>query len=123
MHEIICPHCDKTFKVDETGFADILKQVRDDQFDKEVHDRLVIAEKEQESAVKLAEANLKNSLQEDLAKKEAQIAEMKAKIDNAEVVKQLSVTQAVNSVEKERDDFKNKLRNKVHEMELREVSL
>lgn len=145
MNEIICPNCHVPFVLDDTGFANILKQVRDDQFKKELDDRLAIAEKEKASAVMIAESNLKNSLQDNLAKKdaliaelkatnervlaeqlaqkEAQIAEMKAKIENAEITKQLSVTQAVNSVEKERDDFKNKLQNKVHEMELREVSL
>jgi len=123
MKDIICPHCKKTFKVDEAGFADILKQVRDDQFEKELHERVVIAKKEQESAVKLAEANIKNSTQADLAKKDSEIAVMKSKIDSAEIGKKLAVTEAVNSVEKERDDFKVKLHNKEHEMQLSEVSL
>ena len=123
MKDIICPHCKKTFKVDEAGFADILKQVRDDQFEKELHERVVIAKKEQESAVKLAEANIKNSTQADLAKKDSEIAAMKSKIDSAEIGKKLAVTEAVNSVEKERDDFKVKLHNKEHEMQLSEVSL
>jgi len=123
MKDIKCPHCKKTFKVDEAGFADILKQVRDDQFEKELHKRVVIAKKEQESAVKLAEANIKNSTQADLAKKDSEIAAMKSKIDSAEIGKKLAVTEAVNSVEKERDDFKVKLHNKEHEMQLSKVSL
>ena len=44
MHEIICPHCSKAFKIDEAGYADILKQVRDSEFDHELHDRLALAE-------------------------------------------------------------------------------
>ena len=60
MNEIICPNCKKAFKVDEAGFADILKQVRDHQFQDELENRLALAEKEKENAVKLAEANLKN---------------------------------------------------------------
>ncbi len=145
MNEIICPHCKKAFKVDEAGFADILKQVRDQQFDKEIHERLEIAEREKASAVKLAESNLKNTFQEDLAKKdkelaelkaekdrnlaeelgkkEAELAEVKAKLDKAEVEQKLVVTQAVNSVEKERDDLKVKLQSKEQEMQLREVSM
>ena len=78
MNEIICPHCKKTFKVDEAGFADIVKQVRDDQFENELHERLTLAEKEQENAVKLAEANIKNSTQADLAKKDKELTELKA---------------------------------------------
>ena len=44
MNEIICPHCHKAFKVDEAGYADILKQVRDHQFEEELHNRLALAE-------------------------------------------------------------------------------
>ena len=130
MNEIICPNCKKAFKVDEAGFADIVKQVRDHQFQEELENRLTLAEKEKESAVKLAEATLKNRLQEDIAKKdrelsekladkEAEIAEIKAKLDNAELQKKLSVTEAVQKIEKERDAFANEVKNK----ELEKVNL
>ena len=79
MNEIICPQCHKAFQVDEAGFANILKQVRDRQFDEEVRNRLAIAEKEKENAVKLAEAQVRNSIQDTLARKEQEIADIKAK--------------------------------------------
>lgn len=145
MQDIICPNCKKIFKVDEAGFADILKQVRDHKFEEELQERLNIAEKEKENAVKLAEANLKNTLQEELtkkdkelselraekdrnlaeqlAKKEAELAEMKSKIDKAEVEKKLSVTEAVKQIEKERDDLANDLKSKETEKQLLEKSL
>ena len=134
MQDIKCPHCGKVFRVDEAGFADILKQVRDGQFEKELHERLDIAEREKASAVQLAESNFKNTLQEELAKKDKEMAELKAekaselagmksKLDKADVEQKLTVTQAVNSVEKERDGLKVKLQSKEHEMQLREVSL
>ena len=78
MNEIICPNCHKAFKVDEAGFADIVKQVRDHQFEEELQNRLNLAEKEKESAVKLAEATIKNSLQEQLAQKDAALAKLKS---------------------------------------------
>ncbi|MBX2931394.1 MAG: hypothetical protein KF781_05545 [Chitinophagaceae bacterium] len=98
MNEIICPNCSKVFKVDEAGFTDILKQVRDHQFEEELLTRLNLANREKESAVKLAEANVRNSLQEQLAKKDNELTEIKAqkatelqqlksKLDNAEVEK------------------------------------
>ncbi len=145
MNDIICPNCKKVFKVDESGFADILKQVRDHQFDEELKNRLTLAEKEKENAVKLAEANLKNSLQEDLAKKdkeiielqaknerelsqqlakkEAEIAEMKSKIEKAEIETKLTVTTALLSIEKERDQLVNEVKNKETEKQLLEKSL
>lgn len=145
MNDIICPNCKKIFKVDEAGFANILKQVRDHKFEEELRERLNIANKEKESAVKIAESNLKNTLQEELAKKdkglselraekdrnlaeqlakkEAELAEMKSKIEKAEVEKKLSVSEAVKNIEKERDALANNLKSKETEKQLLEKSL
>lgn len=145
MNEIICPNCKKAFKVDEAGFADILKQVRDHQFQEELENRLALAEKEKESAIKLAEANLKNKLQEELAQKdkelielkakaekdlaeklaqkEAELASAKAKLENAETEKKLSVTEAVKKIEKERDDLANEVKTKELEKQNLESTL
>ena len=134
MNEIICPSCKKAFKIDEAGFADILKQVRDHQFEEELEKRLKLAENEKESAVKLAEANFKSVLQEDLNKKdkelseklaakEAEIAQIKSKLNSAEIEKELSVTMAVQKIEKERDDLINNLKIKETEILLQEKSL
>lgn len=134
MNEIICPNCKKVFKVDEAGFADILKQVRDHQFEEELQTRLNLADKEKESAVKLAEANVRNSLQEQLAKKDKELTELKAKkenellqlkskIDNAEVEKKLAINEAIQKAEKERDNLANDLKIKDTEKQLLEKSL
>ena len=64
MHDIICPHCKKAFKIDESGYADILKQVRDNDFEKQLNERLELAEKDKQNALALArteaQAILKN---------------------------------------------------------------
>jgi hypothetical protein len=128
MQEIICPHCNKAFKIDESGFADIVKQIRDHQFEEEIQNRLQIAEREKESALQLVEANLRGKLQEYIAKKEQEvallkansaadlekklaekelkIAEMQASIQNAELQKSLSVQSAVQKIQEERDQLK-----------------
>lgn len=145
MNEIICPHCNKAFKVDEAGYANILKQVRDHHFEEEISTRLALAKKDKENAVQLAEANIKNTLQaqlaekerqltelkakkerelaQELANKEATIAEMKSKIDIAEMDKKLSVSVALKAIEKERDGLTNDLKNKEIEKQLLEKSL
>jgi hypothetical protein len=134
MNEIICPNCKKAFKIDEAGFADIVKQVRDNQFEEEITSRLKLAEKEKESAVKLAEANIKNSAQEQMATKDHEYAELKAqkenellklksKIDNAEVEKKLAINEATQKVVKELDELKNLVRIKETEKQLLENSL
>ena len=123
MNEINCPNCKRAFKVDEAGFADILKQVRDHQFEEELRKRLTLAEVEKENAIKLAEANLKNSLQDNLAKKEAEIAQIKAQLDNAELQKKLSITEAVQKIEKERDAYANEIKTKELEKQNSESTL
>jgi hypothetical protein len=123
MNEIICPHCKKAFKVDEAGFADIVKQVRDHEFEKALHERASLFEREKVSAVRLAEATVTNTLQKDLARKEAEIAEMKSKVSSAELEKKIAVTEAVSKVEKERDEMISVLKSKDTEKELLEVSL
>jgi hypothetical protein len=145
MNEIICPNCKKAFKVDEAGFADILKQVRDHQFEEELNSRLALAEKDKDSAVELAKANTKNSMQEQLArkdkeltelkakseselaeklaKKKSEIAEMKSQIQNAEIQKKLDVSEAVKLIEKERDILANDLKIKETETQLLEKSI
>ena len=123
MHEIICPNCKKAFKIDEAGYADILKQVRDRDFDKQLHERLELAEKEKRNAIELAEAKLFHELQESSAKKDAEIQELKAKLDSNELARKLAITEAVRVVEKERDELKNSLSQVKLEKQLAEKSL
>ena len=92
MHEIICPHCAKAFKIDETGYADILKQVRDSEFDQQLHDRLALAEKEKNSAIELAKAKLANELQQSVSAKDATIQELKARLQAAEALAKAELT-------------------------------
>ena len=106
MQEIICPHCSKAFKVDEAGYAAILKQVRDSEFDKQLHDRLELAEQAKQAAIELAEA-----------KKSSEISELKTKLQAGETTKNLAVIEALRPVEKERDELKNDLKTVLLEQE------
>ena len=110
MHEIICPHCSKAFKIDEAGYADILKQVRDGDFEKQLHERLELAEREKQGAIALAEANVTNALQKTAAAKDTEIQALKAQLDAGEVARKLAVTEALATVSKERDQLANELK-------------
>jgi hypothetical protein len=156
MNEIICPSCKKAFKVDEAGFAAILKQVRDHQFEEELQTRLHLAEQEKLNAIKLTEANLKNVWQEEIAKRDRELAEVKAKkelelaeklankerelaeqirisetklaqfqaqIEKANLEQKIVVQNAVQKIEKERDELANTIKTKDLEKELLEKSL
>ena len=109
MHEIICPHCNKAFKIDEAGYANILKQVRDGDFDKQLHERLELAEREKRDAIALAEAKVTNALQSAAARKDAEIQALQAQLAAAEVARKLAVTEALAAVSKERDTLANEL--------------
>ncbi len=110
MKEIICPSCKKAFEIDQAGFSDIVKQVRDDQFDKELKILVGQAEKEKENAVKIAEADLRKISQDEIAKKDREIIELQAKRNNNELEKKISISEAIKSIEKERDDLANNVK-------------
>lgn len=140
-----CPSCHEVFKVDDTVYTDIVKQVRDQQFQDELQSRLAAVEKEKRAALQLNESELRNRFQQQLAQKEqelstiklksaadlaqeaaqkdAQINTLQSKIAAAETDKKLALSEAVHSVEKQRDQLVNDLRNKDTERVLLEKSL
>lgn len=91
MHEIICPHCGKAFKIDEAGYADILKQVRDREFDKALHEQLDLAEKEKKTAIELAEAKVTSELEKHAAKKDAEIERLTEELRSSEAAKETAI--------------------------------
>lgn len=145
MNEIICPNCKKAFKIDEAGYADILKQVHDHKFEEELQQRLAYANTEKESAIKLAEATIKNLMQDQITNKDkeltelkaqsalalsqklnvkdSEITQLKARIDNIDVEKKLAINEAVQKVQKERDSLENDVKTKDLEKQSLENSL
>lgn len=123
MNDIICPHCGKAFKIDEAGYADILKQVRDSDFEHQLHERLALAERDKQSAVELARAQMTAELQKQTAAREAEIQRLKSQLEAGEVNRQLAVIQALADVEKQRDALASELERARLEKQLAEQSL
>jgi len=115
MHEIICPHCKKAFKIDEAGYADILKQVRDHEFEQQLHERLELAEQDKRNAVDLATTRVTSELEKAAAVKDAEIKGLKVRLDAGEVTQKLAVTEALSALEKERDTFASELKQATHD--------
>ena len=109
MHEIICPNCGKAFKVDETGYADILKQVRDREFEQQLQERLLLAEKDKRTAVELAAEKIKAEMQRVTTTQQAEIQAMKASLEAGEINQKLAITEAVSLAEKQRDMLASEL--------------
>ena len=131
MNDIKCPHCGKAFKIDESGYADILRQVRDHTFEQQIHERLALAENEKAIAVELAKAQTLAELQKQGAEKEGQlqaqtiqkdrrITELEAQLERMNLEQQLAIHKAVSVVEKQRDELQHNLQTTKQEKQLDE---
>jgi hypothetical protein len=140
-----CPSCKEVFKVDDSVYTDIVKQVRDQQFQDELSTRLETANSEKQTALQLKEAELNNVFQEQLAQKQSEIDLLKQKsksdlieqlsikdstikdlestINQSETERKLALANAIKDIEKERDQLANDLKAKDTEMELKKKSL
>ena len=92
MNDIICPHCNTAFKVDGSGYADILKQVRDRDFEQQLKQRLDLAQKDKQNAIELA-----------MAKKASELQRLESELRDRDLKQQLAIKDAVLSAEKQRD--------------------
>ena len=115
MSEVVCPHCHKAFQVDEAGYAQLLMQVRDQELEKQVHERLRLAEAEKHAAVELVKAQLASELQQAAADKDRQIQALQAQLQSGDVAQQLAVSQAVADMAKERDTLAHRLEQAQHQ--------
>ena len=100
MQEIKCPKCGEIFQVDESGYAAIVKQVRDREFGKEIEERTRQLALDKENAVRIARSQTENMYKDALAKKDLQQMELQGKINQSENEKQLAVQQALMRSEK-----------------------
>jgi hypothetical protein len=134
MNNIICPNCNQAFKIDESGYAELLKQVRTEQFNEEIENRLKLAEQEKVNAIQLTAVQVESKMKDQIAEKERQLASMQSEItrvsnelilktEQAKLEQQLSVSEAVKAMEKERDGLQNALNQKQLEAQLLEKSL
>lgn len=142
MNEIICPNCKKPFQIDESGYAEILNQVRNHEFEEELKKREAIFIKEKESAVALAKETTQSSLKDEISEKEKEILKLKGEKENElnklksekdhelsdlkgkilafESEKKLAVSEAVSKIEQERSRLENSLDT---EKKLKQVEL
>jgi hypothetical protein len=108
-NDIACPHCGKSFTLDEAGYADILKQVRDKEFDASLQERVDSFEQQKKTDMELAEAKIHQQLQAESVRKDTEIAKLHADLAASEVNKKLALSEALGVVEKDRDRLKVEL--------------
>ena len=112
MHEIVCPHCEKAFKVDESGYAEILKQVHDKDFKKQLDERIEALEKNNN----LAKENAVLKATSDLEKERVRLL---ASLASAETEKRLAVATALDEVKEDKKTAEANLKQQ-YEIQLRE---
>ena len=122
MQEIKCPNCGKTFLVDESGYAQIVQQVRDKEFDRELQQREKALEDMKAKDLEIVQMKQKEEFEQRLSTQEAQLAEkerlieqLKARLSGTETEKQLAVTQAVSRKEQEREAALSQKNNELAE--------
>lgn len=103
MSEIICPHCHTAFQVDESGYTEILRQVRDKEFNKQIAERLALAERDKETALQLARAQLEQQSQQSLADKNAEITKLHAQITSFSELSEAKLLNQLQRVAAEKD--------------------
>ena len=123
MTDIICPSCNKAFKVDEASYASILKQVHNHEFDEALEERLKQVQKDKNHELELAERQKQTEISNLTHAKETEIEHLKALIDNHETTTKLAVNDAVRAIQNERDEFKNKLTTVELEQKLSQKAL
>lgn len=123
MNDIQCPNCGKAFKIDESGYVDILRQVRDHTFKQQIQERLALAETDKTNAVELAKAQTSANLQSQAAEKDRQLAELRSQLGRMGLEQELSVNKAVGLVEKQRDELTYRLQLTEQEKQISEQNL
>ena len=103
MKDIKCPSCGKNFKIDPSSFEEILLQIKDDEFNKQIEERLKLAEEDKNKGIEIAKQELKIKLMEDRQKKDMKIQDLESKLHIAEEKK-------LNSL----NELKNKATNKIN---------
>lgn len=116
MNEIKCPNCGTVFAVDETGYADLVKQVRDAEFSRELHEREELMAREREAAVKLARQEVVGKAREEAAAQEARIAELTAKLEASAREMELARQQAGVQERERAQEQRAELERKVAEL-------
>lgn len=101
MNEIKCPHCGKLFTIDKESYADILNQIRTNEFNQEVHEKLEQIKLQHQNEIHLMEEKSKNAFTEKLTEKEAEIMNLQSMINSFQQEKEIAVNNAENKIKEE----------------------
>ena len=108
-NEVTCPNCKTAFEIDETRFADIVRQIRDSEFEAELQNRLKDAERVKATEIKLAQAEIEMKLESEISKQLQEISKLHSALKASETEKQLELTQGLADLKAKAEKLKNEL--------------
>lgn len=123
MNEIKCPKCGTIFQISEQDYDSILKQVRNEEFDKELKIREEVAKKEQEAAIKLTENAVSKKFSDEINKRELEIQELRNELKTKELESKLAINKALEEENEKIYELKNKIESNQNEYLLKEKTL
>ena len=109
MHEIKCPNCGTVFQIDEMDYQNVVKQIRDQEFEKEISEREKQYKIEKESAVELAKSKIEKEYQERVTEQKLEIVELKNKLVLQDKESALTIQEALSKKESEISTLSNQL--------------
>ena len=123
MEQVVCPHCDQVFEMDAAGYAEIVKQIKNAEFETEIHQRLQSEGEKHLLAIKVAEAKIKEQSAKNITDKDKQIGRLKNELESAEIKAKLEVNEAKSPLEGEIRDLLNQIKLAEQGKELLEKTL
>ena len=123
MQEIKCPKCGEVFQVDDSGYAAIVKQVRDKEFNKEISNRETQFENDKNNAIELAKLELEKEYSEKLNQKESEIAKLESELSTEKIIKESAINEALSEKDKQILELQNKINtlDKDKELEINKI--
>ena len=123
MQEIKCPKCGEVFQVDDSGYAAIVKQVRDKEFNKEISNRETQFENDKNNAIELAKLELEKEYSEKLNQKESEIAKLESELSTERIIKESAINEALSEKDKQILELQNKINtlDKDKELEINKI--
>ena len=123
MHEIKCPNCGTVFQIDEMDYQNVVKQIRDQEFEKEISEREKQYKIEKESAIELAKSKIEKEYQERVTEQKLEIVELKNKLVLQDKESTLTIQEALSKKESEISTLSNQLELLKNDFSMKEKNL
>ena len=118
MKKIKCPSCQEAFEIDEAGYAQILKQVRDDEFERLVQDHRAVSERELAASLEVSKSQAASQLAAVENQKNIEIQALQSQLEKDQAARELSIEKALSGAQEEKSEVIAKLQGEINELKI-----